>query len=93
MIWDRVFLVRHVLSDLQAAVARLEWAHAETNTRLKELKRMTVVVAEPGDRAGALAELWQLRDELSVSDPDLAAQLHAIYNQLVVSDPNRPDGA
>ncbi|HLU95209.1 MAG TPA: hypothetical protein VKZ89_00060 [Thermobifida alba] len=87
---DRLLLVRRILSDLQAAVTRLEWSQAEVLTRLRGLQRMTVVVAEPGDRAAALSELWQLRDQLSVSDPDLAAQLHAIYNKLVVSEPRPP---
>lgn len=92
MIWDRLFLSRRVLSDVQASVTRLEWAHAETLTRLRELKKMTVVVAKPGERATALAELWQVKDLLAESDPDLSAQLHGIYNALVVAHPNSPEG-
>lgn len=87
---DRLFLSRRILSDLQASVARLEWSNAEALTRLKELKKMTVVVATDPDRAAGLAELWRLRDQFSVSDPELAAQLHAIYNQLIVGEPRPP---
>lgn len=90
MIWDRLFLSRRILSDVQAAVTRLEWAHAETLTRLKGLQKMTVVVAEPGDRVAVLSELWQIRDLLEKSDPDIAARVHAIYNALVVNEPRPP---
>lgn len=82
-----LFLPRRVLSAMERDMARIQWSQTETLTRLKELKTMTVVVAKPGDRGAALAELWQLRDEFSVTDPDIAARLHAIYNQLVVVDP------
>src|SRR5690606_41723388 len=44
------------------------------------------VVAEPGDRSTTLEELWQIRDLLAESDPDAAAQLHAIYNRLCAED-------
>jgi hypothetical protein len=87
VMWDRLFLSRRVLSDLQAAVTRLEWSQAEVLTKLKELRKMTVVVAKPGDRGAALSELWQVRDLLAESDPDLAARLHAVYNALVVAHP------
>jgi hypothetical protein len=85
-----LFLSRRILSDVQASVTRVEWSQVEILTRLKELKTMTVVVAKPGDRAAALAELWQVKDLLAESDPDLSAQLHGIYNALVVAHPNDP---
>lgn len=91
MIWDRLFLSRRILSDVQASVTRVEWSQVEILTRLKELKTMTVVVAKPGNRPAALAELWQVRDLLAESDPDLAARLHAVYNALVVNHPDSPD--
>ena len=47
------------------------------------------VVAEPGDRSTTLEELWQIRDLLAESDPDAAAQLHAIYNRLC-AEPRPP---
>jgi hypothetical protein len=92
---DRLFLSRRILSDLQRDVTKLLWAQAEILVKLRELKTMTVVVAKPGDRGAALAELWQLRDQFSVTDPDLAARLHAIYNDLVVAHPNEdsPEGS
>lgn len=86
MIWDRVFLVRHVLSDVQAAVTRLEWSQAEVLTRLREIKTMPTVVARPGDRMAAIAELWQIRDLLADTDPEEAAQLVSVYNALVSKD-------
>jgi hypothetical protein len=79
---------RAILSDLQADVAKLLWSQAQILTQMRELRKMKIVVAEPGDRGAALAELWQLREALSETDPDLAAQLHSIYNQLVVSKPD-----
>jgi hypothetical protein len=45
---------------------------------------MPVVIAEPGDRAAALEELWQVRDVLAEVDDCAAAQVHAVYNALVV---------
>ncbi|HEX6969060.1 MAG TPA: hypothetical protein VF174_09660 [Micromonosporaceae bacterium] len=87
---DWVFLVRRTLSDLQATITRVEWSQAEVLTRLRGMQPMTVVVAKPGDRDAALAELWQLRDQFATTDPDLAAQLHAIYNRLVVNEPRPP---
>jgi len=45
---------------------------------------MAVVIAQPGDKTAALAELWQLRDVLADVDDTAAAQVHALYNQLVV---------
>jgi hypothetical protein len=95
VIWlDRLFLVRRILSDMQAAVARLEWSQTEVLTKLREIKTMPTVVARPGDRMAAIAELWQIRDLLSESDPDEAAQLMAVYNRLVTkgSGPG-PDAA
>lgn len=44
----------------------------------------TVIVAGPGDVAAALAELWQLRDVLADVDDCAAAQVHALYNELVL---------
>lgn len=90
MIWDRLFLSRRVLSDVQASVTRVEWSQVEVLTRLRELKTMTVVITDDTDRAEALSDLWRLRDSLSVTDPDLAAQLHAIWNRLVIAKPNEP---
>jgi hypothetical protein len=87
---DWLFLPRRALSAMERDLARVQWSQAEVLTRLKELKTMTVVVAEPGDRGAALVELWQLRDQFSVTDPDLAAQLHSIYNKLVVNKPEGP---
>lgn len=86
-----LFLPRRVLSAMERDMARIQWSQTETLTRLKELKTMTVVVAKPGDRGAALAELWQIRDLLAESDPDLAARLHGVYNALVVSHPDSPD--
>jgi hypothetical protein len=93
VIWDRLFLSRRILSDVQASVTRVEWSQVEILTRLKELKTMTVVVAKPGDRPAALAELWQGRDLLAAPDPALAARLHAVYNALVVTHPHSPDAS
>src|SRR5690606_20139892 len=62
---DWVFLVRRTLSDLQATITRVEWSQAEVLTRLRGMQPMTVVVAKPGDRDAALAELWQLRDQFA----------------------------
>lgn len=91
MSWlDRVFLARRILSDVQADVALVLTSQVEILTRLKGLQKMTVVVATDPDRAAGLAELWRLRDQFSVSDPELAAQLHAIYNQLIVGEPRPP---
>ena len=91
MSWlDRVFLARRILSDVQADVALVLTSQVEILTRLKGLQKMTVVVTDDTDRAEALSDLWRLRDSLSVSDPDLAAQLHAIWNRLVVAKPNEP---
>lgn len=87
---DHMFLSRRILSELQASVARLEWSQAQVLTTLKGLKKMTVVVAEPGDRAAVLSELWQIRDLLEPTDPDLAAQIHAVYNALVENEPRPP---
>lgn len=87
---DRVFLVRRVVSDIERDVALILTSQVEILTRLKELKKMTVVVAEPGDRAAVLSELWQIRDLLEKSDPDIAARVHAIYNALVVTEPRPP---
>lgn len=90
---DRMFLPWRVLSAMERDMARVQWAQTEILTRLKELKTMTVVVAKPGDRPAALAELWQVRDLLAESDPDLAARLHAVYNALVVTHPHSPDAS
>jgi hypothetical protein len=95
---DWLFLPRRALSAMERDLARVQWAQAETLTKLRELKTMTVVITDDTDRAEALSDLWRLRDALSVSDPDLAAQLHAIWNRLVVARPNEdssegPDGA
>jgi hypothetical protein len=43
-----------------------------------------VVVAAPGDKAAALAELWQVRDVLADVDDCAAARVHALYNELVI---------
>jgi hypothetical protein len=82
----RLFLVRAVLADLQAAVARIQWSQAEILIRLKEIKTMPTVVARPGDRLAAISELWQIRDLLADTDPDEAAQILAVYNALVSKD-------
>lgn len=37
--------------------------------------------------ADLLEELWALRDTASVTDDAAAAQLHALYNRLVVLGP------
>jgi hypothetical protein len=88
---DRVFLGRRILSDLQRDSVLILTSQVEILTRLKELKKMTVVMAPDPDRAAGLAELWRLRDQFSVTDPELAAQLHAIYNQLVIGEVRSPD--
>jgi len=82
-----VFLPRRALAALERDVARIQWAQVESNTRLKELKTMTLVT-DQAERGEALVRLWQLRDRLSVTDPDIAAEVHAIYNALVVAHPN-----
>jgi hypothetical protein len=79
---------RSVLADLERDVAAVMLTQVEVLIRLKELRRGSVLDVRP-DRGAALAELWQLRDLLIESDPDLAARLHAIYNALIV-DPG-PD--
>lgn len=90
MSWlDRVFLVRRAVSDLQRDVARVQWALAQIMTRLKELKTVTLVTDQT-ERGEALVRLWQLRDQLSVTDPDTAAEIHSIYNQLVIARPEDP---
>lgn len=87
----RLFLVRAVLADLQAAVARIQWSQAEILIRLKEIKTMPTVVARPGDRLAAISELWQIRDLLADTDPDQAAQIVTIYNQLIEKRSPGPD--
>lgn len=91
MIWDRLVLPWRVLSAMERDVARIQWSQVEVLTKLRELKTMTVVVTDDTDRAEALSDLWRLRDSLSVTDPDIAAQLHAIWNRLVVAKPNSPE--
>ena len=85
-------LPRGLLSDRQRDMALVLTSQVEILTRLNELKRGPVVVAPPGDRGAALAELWQIRDLLAETDPDLAARFHGVYNALVVSHPG-PDAA
>lgn len=87
-----MFLTRRILSDVQADVALVLTSQVEVLTRLKELKKMTVVITDDTDRTAGLAALWQLRDQFSVSDPELAAQLHAIWNQLAVGELRKPEG-
>jgi hypothetical protein len=83
----RLFLVRRILSDLQRDLARIQWSQTEVLARLKEIKQMPTVVARPGDRLAAISELWQIRDLLSDTDPDQAAQIVTIYNQLIERSP------
>jgi hypothetical protein len=73
-----LMLPRGLLSDMQRDIARVQWSQAEILTRLKEIQAGPV-----STRGAALAELWQLRDQLAETDPDLAARIHAIYNALV----------
>lgn len=48
-----------------------------------------VVVAAPGDREAAAAEVWQLRDVVADFDEDTAALLHTVHNRLTAG----PDAA
>lgn len=90
---DWLFLSRRILSDVQRDTALILTSQVEILTRLKGLQKRTVVVAKPGDRAAVLSELWQIRDLLAESDPDIAARVHAVYNALVINEPEGPDAA
>lgn len=50
------------------------------------MNETTAAVAEPGAKAAALSELWQVRDTLSEVDDCAAAQVHAVYNWLVIAE-------